>query len=62
MKRAGLLVLLISGTYAFAADSTERCAGARDLKLINGKIITMDKAEQRRFRGYDPEWPGHDCR
>src|SRR5580658_7454097 len=40
---AGLLAVITSGTFAFAADSTDRCAGARDLKLINGKIVTMDK-------------------
>src|SRR5579863_6963138 len=40
---AGLLAVMASGTLAFSADSADRCAGARDLKLVNGKIVTMDK-------------------
>src|SRR3954447_12052829 len=39
----GLLAAISSGTVAFAADGADRCAGARDLKLVNGKIVTMDK-------------------
>ena len=43
----GLTVMIAFGTLAYAADNTARvkdsCAGARDLKLINGKIVTMDK-------------------
>jgi predicted amidohydrolase YtcJ len=39
----GLLAAIASGTVALAADSADRCAGARDLKLVNGKIVTMDK-------------------
>jgi predicted amidohydrolase YtcJ len=42
-----LLIGLLAATAAFAADSTapgkNGCAGSRDLKLINGKIVTMDK-------------------
>lgn len=45
MKRRLLIGLLafLSQTLAFAAGGTDRCAGARDLRLINGKIVTMDK-------------------
>jgi len=41
------VAVFASGTIALVADSAgrvkESCAGARDLKLINGKIVTMDK-------------------
>jgi len=46
MKRRwliGLLAVIVLGTRAFAAGTTDRCAGARDLKFVNGKIVTMDK-------------------
>jgi predicted amidohydrolase YtcJ len=46
MKRRwliGLLAVIALGTPAFAAGTVDRCAGARDLKFINGKIVTMDK-------------------
>ncbi len=38
-----LLAVFAFGVAAFAAQNPDRCAGARDLKLINGKIVTMDK-------------------
>ena len=40
---AVLLAALSFGTPGFAADSRDNCAGARDLRLVNGKIVTMDK-------------------
>jgi predicted amidohydrolase YtcJ len=46
MKRRwiiGLLAVIALGTPAFAAGTVDRCAGARDLKFINGRIVTMDK-------------------
>jgi predicted amidohydrolase YtcJ len=39
----GLLVGIASATPAFAAGAVDRCAGARDLKFINGRIVTMDR-------------------
>jgi hypothetical protein len=44
MKRLWLgcaITLFASG--AFAANKADRCAGARDLKLVNGKIVSMDQ-------------------
>jgi predicted amidohydrolase YtcJ len=46
MKRPrliGLLAVIVLGTPAFAAGTADRCAGARDLKFVNGRIVTMDK-------------------
>jgi predicted amidohydrolase YtcJ len=46
MKRRwliGLLAIVALAMPAFAAGAVDRCAGARDLKFINGKIVTMDK-------------------
>ncbi len=44
LRVAGLVTGLLSfGTMTFAAGDVDRCAGARDLKLVNGKIVTMDK-------------------
>jgi predicted amidohydrolase YtcJ len=40
MRGAGLLYALIA--TAALALSQDRCAGARDIKLINGRIVTMD--------------------
>ncbi len=40
---AVLLAALSFGTSGFAADSRASCAGARDLRLVNGKIVTMDR-------------------
>jgi predicted amidohydrolase YtcJ len=33
---------LVLGAIPVAAQAQDRCAGARDLRLINGKIVTMD--------------------
>jgi predicted amidohydrolase YtcJ len=46
MKRRwliGLLAIVALAMPAVAAGAVDRCAGARDLKFINGKIVTMDK-------------------
>jgi predicted amidohydrolase YtcJ len=40
---ACLIAVIAFETYTFAAHGADRCAGARDLKLVNGKIVTMDK-------------------
>ncbi|HEX4277769.1 MAG TPA: amidohydrolase family protein [Bryobacteraceae bacterium] len=41
MRKLLLIGLLATGVAA--AAGTDPCAGARDLRLINGKIVTMDK-------------------
>ncbi len=43
LRKYGLLVMALSGTVAFAAGNGDPCSGARDLRLVNGKIVTMDK-------------------
>ena len=43
MKRLLLTGLLAFVSQMLAFGSSDNCAGARDLKLINGKIVTMDK-------------------
>jgi hypothetical protein len=35
-----LIAVFACGTPGFAADNADRCAGARDLKLVNGKSTT----------------------
>ena len=35
--------IFITQAVAGAAPQDSRCDGARDLKLINGRIVTMDK-------------------
>jgi hypothetical protein len=42
-RLAVLFTMIASGAPAFAADSADRCSDARDLRLVNGKIVTMDK-------------------
>jgi predicted amidohydrolase YtcJ len=32
--------------WSTAAEAQDRCAGSRDLRLINGKIVTLDKKNQ----------------
>ncbi|MGA2880183.1 MAG: amidohydrolase family protein [Bryobacteraceae bacterium] len=40
MKKTGLF--LIAMTLPLAAFAADNCAGSRDLRLVNGKIVTMD--------------------
>jgi len=42
-RLGGLLGAIVFGTVAFAAGNADQCSDARDLKLVNGKIVTMDK-------------------
>ncbi len=34
--------LALTASLLAAADPTSACAGSRDLRLVNGKIVTMD--------------------
>ena len=49
-----LPVVILAGSSAvgFAADS---CAGSRDLKLTNGRIVTMDSKDTIVTEGDHPE-------
>jgi predicted amidohydrolase YtcJ len=38
----GLLAVSCGASQAFAANDRDRCADARDLRLVNGNIVTMD--------------------
>jgi len=39
---SALLILIVFASPMVAADGADRCAGARDLRLVNGKIISLD--------------------
>jgi predicted amidohydrolase YtcJ len=43
MTRQMALVLTLALAAAALAPAQDRCAGSRDLRLINGKIVTMDQ-------------------
>src|SRR5580658_5650550 len=43
MGRTNNLILIAVLTAAAAAAATDSCADSRNLKLVNGKIVTMDK-------------------
>ncbi|HEY3826533.1 MAG TPA: hypothetical protein VGL82_18345 [Bryobacteraceae bacterium] len=45
MKRLWLCLIALPalGTLVFAAGPADRCTGARDLKLVNGNIVSMDQ-------------------
>jgi predicted amidohydrolase YtcJ len=43
MTRRTLLVPALLLAAAAAAAAQDRCAGARDLRLVNGRIVTMDQ-------------------
>ena len=43
MKTLALLLAALIPSSAFAQAPTANCAGSRDLRLINGKIATMDQ-------------------
>src|SRR5882672_3868903 len=38
-----LVIALLFATAAAAQSAPERCAGSRDLRLVNGRIVTLDK-------------------
>src|SRR4051794_27434141 len=42
MKTLAFALTIFAASTAFAQPRAAQCAGARDLRLVNGNIVTMD--------------------